>query len=293
MAALLRTLQPQYKLLMTFHRSLGFESATPRARGRNAIANLLTGAVVTGSSERRRHFLSENYVQREKVIRIPFGIDCARFYHDAAATAAIRCDLGLSSDTFVIGAVGHFGPEKGIDAVVDAFQRLSLRSLSRPVALVVLGTGTDAQRLLLQSLASSSSARIILAGFQKDVHRWMSAFDLFVHAPRLEAFGLVLIEAMACRLPIVATRVGGVPDIVRHGQTGFLVSPGAPDQLADAMHSLIHDRELREEMARQAQCLALQEFSAERYADRYHNVYQALLHGRRPCGIDRVDRGAS
>jgi glycosyltransferase involved in cell wall biosynthesis len=294
MAALLRTLNPRYKLLMTFHRSLGSESATARDRARNAFANLFTAAVVTGSSERRQHYLSENFIQREKVIRIPFGIDTCCFSPDPAAAAAIRSDLGLSRDTFIVGAVGHFGQVKGLDAVVRGFQRLSVRSLPAPVAMVVVGSGTEAQEQSLRALAAAQpSAKIILAGFQSDVHRWMNAFDLFAHAPRLEAFGLVLVEAMASRLPVVATRIGGVPDIVRDGLTGILVSPDAPEQLADATQRLLCNPELREAMAAAGHRIAVTEYSAERYADRYLDVYQALLHGRRPWGIDQLNRIAS
>ena len=294
LGALFRATKPRHKLLMTFHRSLGFESATIRDRGRNAFANLLTAAVVVGSTERRRHFLRENFIRRDKVIRIPFGTDTWRFRRDLTAAHSIRSGLGINGETIVIGAVGHFGPEKGIDVVIRGFQRLSIRELSQPVVLVVLGSGLESQERALRELAAEvPTARIVFAGFQSDVHSWMNAFDLFVHAPRLEAFGLVLLEAMASGLPVVATRVGGIPDIVWDGHTGLLVPVDSPDQLADAIQHLISEPKIRGEMAAAGEKRAVTEFTAERYADRYLELYESLLHGRRPLGVDQLNGSMS
>jgi glycosyltransferase involved in cell wall biosynthesis len=288
LAALTRLRRPRYRMLMTFHRSLDFESATLRARIRNAFANSLSDVIVTGSRERQQHFLATNYVSRRKVIRIPFGIDMDRFRPDPLAGATVRKTLGLSQETFVIGAVGHFGPEKGIDVVVRGFRKLASGPLRVPVALVVFGSGTIEQQEKLQALARSvPSAPILFPGFHGEMHRWLRAFDLFVHAPRLEAFGLVLVEAMATQLPIIATRVGGVPDIVREGETGLLMSPEAPEELADAMARIIGDPCLRHSLATQARKVALEQFNAEQFAQRYYRVYQAMLDGRIPVGVDQ------
>lgn len=292
LAALTRLRRPRYRLLMTFHRSLNFESATWRDRVRNAFANCLSGAIVAGSRERQQHFLSTNFVRRRKVIRIPFGIHMDRFRPDPLVGGAVRNALGLSPGTFVIGAAGHFGPEKGIDVVVRAFQKLVAAPLSVPAVLVVLGSGTVEQQEKMQALARSvPSAPILFPGFHGDMPRWLQAFNLFVHAPRLEAFGLVLVEAMATQLPIIATRVGGVPDIVREGQTGLLVAPEAPEELAGAMGRLIRDSGLRHALAEQARKVALAGFRAERFAQRYRRVYQALLHGQVPTGVDQEENG--
>jgi glycosyltransferase involved in cell wall biosynthesis len=290
LAALARLRMPRCRMLMTFHRSLNFESATLRDRLRNAFANSMSDVIVTGSRERQQHFLSTNFVRRRKVIRIPFGIDMERFRPDPLAGAAVRKALDLSQETFVIGAVGHFGPEKGIDVVVRGFQKLVAGPLPVPVVLVVFGSGTHEQQERLQALARSMpSARILFAGFHNDIHRWLRAFDLFVHAPRLEAFGLALVEAMATQLPLIATRVGGIPDIVREGETGLLVSPEAPEELAAAMARLISDPCLRRSLAEQARQAAVEQFNAERFAQRYLRVYQALLDGQAPKGVDQEE----
>lgn len=285
-AALLRLRHPGIQLLMTFHRTLGFESARFRDRVRNAFTGVLSGAIVTGSRERREHFLRENRVSPRKVVCIPFGVDTHRFRPDPEARAAVRRELGLGPDTRVLGAVGHFGEEKGLDVVLKGFAAL-VRRHPAPVALVVLGGGTPARRELLHSLARACHpAPVLFPGVRPDVERYMSAFDLFVHAPRLEAFGLVLIEAMAVGLPVVATRVGGVPEIVRDGANGILVPPDSPDALADAAGLLLAADELRRGLAAQSRQLAESEYSLELYARRHLRLYRDQLAGLFPAPAD-------
>ncbi|HEV3204423.1 MAG TPA: glycosyltransferase family 4 protein, partial [Gemmataceae bacterium] len=245
-AALARLLRSRIKLVMTFHRSLGFESARFQDRLRNALACFQSGAIITGSRERRAHFLKENYVPARKVVRIPFGIDTDQFCPNPENARTLRQEHGWNSDTVVLGAVGYFSMEKGIDQVIQGFQVLLQRSPPGNPVLVIIGRGTPVQEKNMNRLVKGIPPnRVLLLGFQPHVEQWFQAFDIFVHAPRLEAFGLVVTEAMAAGLPVVATDIGGVPDQVRDGSTGFLVPPGDVYQLADAMERLIRDPPLR------------------------------------------------
>src|SRR5581483_3864765 len=132
---------------------------------------------------------------------------------------AVRNELGLDQDVTLFGVIGHFGPEKGVDVAIRAFQALAGRSLPGPVALVIFGDGP--QRPELENLVRSVAAPgpVCFAGFRRDIHRCLQAIDALLHAPRLEAFGLVLIEAMATGIPVIASRTGGIPDLVREGRT--------------------------------------------------------------------------
>jgi glycosyltransferase involved in cell wall biosynthesis len=285
--ALVRLWRPYLRVLMTFHRSLGHESARLRDRLRNAFATAQSGAVVTGSRERRQHYLHENYVPARKVVRIPFGIDTERYCPDPKAGMLLRHELGLPAHATVLGAVGHFGHEKGIDLVLQGFAALTRRPLPGPVALIVAGDGTPQQRAKIHALAQAiPRARVILAGFRLDIEKWFQAFDIFVHAPRLEAYGLVLAEASSTGVPVIATNVGGIPDLVREGCNGMLVPPEAPEFLADALERLILDDGLRQLLSMQARQLALAEFGAELQAQRHLRLYQDLVSGRPPVGVD-------
>jgi glycosyltransferase involved in cell wall biosynthesis len=136
-------------------------------------------------------------------------------------------------------------------------------------------------------LAESVPAnRIVFAGRRADIERWFAAMDVFVHAPRLEAFGLVVAEAMATGLPVVATRVGGVPDMVREDVNGLLVDSEQPNRLADAMERLLLDGELRERYGGAGRRIAESEYSAELYARRHLQLYEDVVAGRRPRGAD-------
>jgi glycosyltransferase involved in cell wall biosynthesis len=290
MAAMLRVWRPHLRLLMTFHRSLGFESSRFRDRFRNALAAFQCGAIVTGSRERREHFLTENYVTPRKVIRIPFGIDTTRFRPNPAARSEICRELAIEPGALVIGAIGHFRPEKGLDRVIRGFAVLCRRPLPVMPVLVIVGDGTPAQRSTLHALARETPpGRIIFAGYRRDVERWLQACDIFVHTPRLEAFGLVVAEAMASRLPVVATPVGGILDLLRNENTGIFVSPDSPTTLADAFERLLSDATLREKMGRCGQETALAEYGMDLYARRYLHLYKDLMAHRPPRGIDDMN----
>lgn len=278
LAALVRLTSPGVRLVMTFHRSLGFESARPRDRLRNALAGRLTAAVVTGSAERKAHYVAENRVAPRKVAVIPFGIDTARYRPDPAARAAVRAQLGVGDGTVVVGAVGHYGPEKGVDVAVRGFTEYARRFPDSNAVLVVLGDGPPAQREQMAALAGAlPPGRVRLVGFRPRPEEWYAAFDVFLHAPRLEAFGLAVVEAMAARLPVLATRVGGVPEIVRDGETGLLVPPESADGLADGLGRLAHDPTLRDALAARGHDLARGEYSAALYAGRYLDLYRRVL----------------
>lgn len=290
--ALTRLRRPRTRLVMTFHRSLGFESARPRDRLRNALAGALTAAVVTASCERRMHYLSENFVASRKVVRIPLGIELARFEPKPRRRANARAALGIEPDGIVLGAVGHFGAEKGLDRSLRVLQVLARRGLPHPVTLIVVGDGAPADRRALQKLAQETpTVRVVFTGFHPRVERWLQACDIFVHLPRQEAFGLAVVEAMAMGLPIVACRVGGLTDIVREGVNGWLVRPGTPADMTGALELLILSSRIRTEMGIESRRIARAEFGADLYSQRYVGLYDDILQGNRPRGVESSNEG--
>ena len=277
MGALLKLRLPRTHLLMTFHRTLGFESERFRDKVRNAWCGWLSAAVVTASAERKAHFLSENAVSEGKLAVIPLGVDLVRMRPDMQARQEVRATLGLDERTTIVGAIGHFGPEKGIDQAIEAFNAFSNGNPNSNAALVILGNGSDEDRQRLLKLSRQNRCRpAIFAGFRSDVPRWLSAFDILLHTPRLEAFGLVVVEAMACGLPVIATSAGSMPEIVRNGKSGLLVEAGSIAAIADSLKRLIEDPQLRRQLGSCGQQIAREEYSSElcarRYVDLYHRV---------------------
>jgi L-malate glycosyltransferase len=285
--AMARCFLPSVRLLMTFHRSSSIDTGRLRDRLRNALAITRSDVIVTGSSERREYYLDKNFIRPEKVISIPLGVDTGRFRPDAEVRAAVRRELGVDDETVLLGATGHFGPVKGIDVVLRGFAEAVRNGSPCPLLLVVVGDGTESQRAAVRELAATvSPGQVVFTGFRRDVERWFQAFNVFVHAPRQEAFGLVLAEAMASGLPVVATRVGGVRDIIQEGQTGLLVPSESPDLLAEAICRLAGDRDYRQAMSTAARQVAVNKYNACLYARRYARLYHSLAEGRAPSIAD-------
>jgi glycosyltransferase involved in cell wall biosynthesis len=267
-------------LLMTFHRTLDFESASRGDRLRNALVGLRASAIVTASEERRRHYLAHNHVAARKLACIPLGIDLTRFRPDPQKRQALRQRLGLDDAQQVIGAAGHYGPEKGIDVVVDAFQRICRNAPANKLVLVVLGTGTREQEAAIRAgIDPQFSSRVHLVGFQQHSEDWFAGFDLMLHGARKEAFGLVLVEAMACGVPPVASAVGGIPDIVQDGVCGRLVPAADAQALAAAALELLAKPDTLARMSAAAVRRTHDEFNLETYARRYHALYRKMLGG--------------
>lgn len=264
-------------LLMTFHRSRSFETARFRDRLRNALVGLRVGAVVTASEERRRHYIQRNYGAAGKVSCIPLGIDLARFKPDPALRARTRERVGADDGTLLVGTVGHFGIDKGVDLAIGAFQDFMRRRPGCDARLVVLGRGTDAEAAAMRALVEPQFVdRIRFVGFQPDPEAWFPGFDVFLHGARREAFGLVLAEAQACGVPVAAARVGGIPEVVVDRQTGCLAPVANVESLADVLEELAGDESVRLRYASRAIEHAHRQFSRRRYAEDYLQTYQRL-----------------
>lgn len=281
-ASRLRGVASSPHTVMTFHRSLSFESAGIRNKLRNAISLTRTDRVMTASAERRAHFISENWYPSRRVSVVPLGIDTVRFSPDPAARAAIREELGIGADTPLILSMGHYGSEKGVDQVLAAFGILS-SSFGEGGAsprLAVLGTGSPERVEEIARLAGETAPeRIALLGQRPDPERWLAAADLMFHLPRIEAFGLAVVQAMACGVPVVAARVGGIPELIRDGETGCLVPPEAPRTVADRALELLADRALGARIGESARRAALDNYTAAGYAERQLKVYLEVLGG--------------
>lgn len=279
-------------ILMTFHRSLPIESARWRHRARNALLGTRVRAIVTASEERRRHYLSVTRIAPTKVHCIPLGVDTRLFVPDPSRRLAVCAELNLPGGAMLIGAAGHFGPEKGMDIAIRAFQEFCRQHPGIDAHLLVFGTGPEAQATAIRSVVEPVFAsRIHFLGYRDRMEAWFPALDVLVHAPRLEAFGLVLIEAMACGVPIAASAVGGIPEIIRDGETGYLAASGDVAGLATAIASIIESPERRGAMATASISRVRDTYSLERYAARHVDLYRAI--GRRadpPADIGRDTR---
>lgn len=187
----------------------------------------------------------------------------------------LRSKLGAGESDLLIGSVGLLWPIKGYQVLIPAFARVARQLAS--VRLAIIGRGKQEQELRVAARQEGVADRVSFAGWRSDVPELMQCFDLYVQPSLSEGLPVAPIEASASALPIVATRVGGMPEVVVDGQTGLLVPPGDPGALADAMLRLLQNRALAARLAAAARDRAVREFSAETMAEKYMTLYTKLL----------------
>lgn len=208
--------------------------------------------------------------RKERVRVIENGIPLGKFAPDDAARSAIRDELGIPRDALVVGSVGRLVEEKDYPLLVRAMAPL----VGEGVRLVIVGEGIMRAEIEAAIAALEPSLRqfVVLTGARHDVSRVLAAFDLFASSSRAEGLPLALAEAMATRLPIVATAVGGVPDVVPP-EVGVLVPHGDPEALRAAIRRLLDDASARASTGEAARRYALGRFAEEPMLDRYVALY--------------------
>jgi len=184
----------------------------------------------------------------------------------------------LPEGAFLWGSTGRMRHEKAHEVCLQAFAKL--REKRSDAFLVIAGDGSllEEHRHLAQSLGLDETC-LWMPGFRDDVPDLLATFDAYVLASRSEGLGTAILEALAAELPVVATRVGGIPDSVRHEETGLLVPPEDPDALAAAMLRIMEDESLRDELPRNAIKLIESEFTTETLHKETHAFYEYLFSG--------------
>ncbi|MEZ4361243.1 MAG: glycosyltransferase [Kofleriaceae bacterium] len=201
---------------------------------------------------------------------IPNGIRLDKFAPDPALRAAVRAELGLG-DAWVVGTVGRLDEYKNHLMLLRALAP----HLSDAVKLVIVGDGPMRDELAAAVARLPSPSSVVLTGQRRDVPRLLPAFDVFTLPSSTEGLPLVVPEAMAAGLPVVATAVGGLPDVLEHGVTGLLT----PVEEAPLLAALLSLREPARAaaMGQAARSAALERFGADRMVDRYLALYKAAV----------------
>jgi glycosyltransferase involved in cell wall biosynthesis len=234
----------------------------------------ITDKIITLTTQGIREHVERRIAPREKFISIHSGVDLARYSGPRPEPIITRKQLGLSPDWPVVGSVGRFEPVKGYDTLLEAAALLRAR---QPKAQFLLaGEGEEEARLKRLAKELGIEDRVLFLGWQKEIPEILSALDLFVLPSRNEGMGRTLVEAMAMGKPIVATRVGGVPEVLGEGEVGLLVPPDDPVQLSQAIEQLLTDTELAKKLGA-AGVRRAPVYSAERMVTEIESLYQTLL----------------
>lgn len=230
-----------------------------------AISRQVEGALAAGG------------VAPDRLRTIYSGLDFsvpAQADHDREA---ICRKLGLPVAVVLIGTVANLFPRKGYDVMLRALPKI-LEAVPAVHYIIVGSDETDYGRSL-RALARELGVadHVHTAGFQDPVRPFLSALDLYVHPALMEGFGIAVVEAMAAGKAVVATRAGGLPEVVEDGQTGLLVAPGDPEQLSAAVVSLLRDATRRQQMAVCGAARARERFDLRSAVSATEQVYRTLL----------------
>ena len=213
-------------------------------------------------------------VPEEKIVVRYLGIDNQRFRPDASAREAWARKLSIPSEELILSTVSYLRPIKNPQIIVEACGLLAQRSLR--AHLIVAGDGEMLDELKQLSQRLGIADRVHWLGLVPDPVSLLQASDLFLLATVGEAFGLALAEAMACGVPIVGSRAGAIPEVIKDGETGLLVNPMEPAALADGIEKLGRDHVLRKLMAQQAITRVATHFTLERAVDETLRIYSGL-----------------
>ena len=235
-----------------------------------------TTALIAVSPQVRDDLVALGVAPPERFVVIRLGIELdERVAAERDGRAESRRYLGIASDRFAVGWIGRMTAVKRTDDVLVAFRRL--RDDGVDAVLCMVGDGPDRPELERRAHELGVIRDTLFLGYQEDVAPFYAAFDALVLPSSNEGTPVSAIEALAAGRPVVATRVGGVPDVVQEGQDGFLVDPGATDDLADRLARLARDPALRERMGGAGRERVLPRYAVARLIDDVDRLYRSLL----------------
>jgi glycosyltransferase involved in cell wall biosynthesis len=238
------------------------------------IAARFADRLITVSTPLKEWGLELKIGEEEKYVVIPDGIEMERF-EVRIDFQKQRQELGIAPNDLVVGMVAKLWEGKGHCTLIDATPQI-IQEVPN-VKFIFVGDGYLRQDLEKLGLAKGMNDYIIFAGFRKDIPEITAIFDIAVLASFFEGLGRVLLEAMALGKPVVATNVGGIPEVVQDGLNGFLVPPGDSQALARAIIRLLKDEQLRRKMGDEARKMIDERFSAEKMVEEIQKVYEELL----------------
>jgi len=261
------------KLVYTEHGRLSDAPPSWKRRLVNPVLGLSSGAIVAVSDELRQYMIDARFPAGSvEVIRngIEIGV-----LPSAADRRQARRALRIDDDVFVVASVARLDPVKDFGTLLEGFATVR-RHVPRS-RLLIAGDGPERDRIAERASRPDLIGAVELVGFRSDVRALLAAADVYVNSSISEGVSITILEAMAAGVPIVATAVGGTPEVLADACTGLLVSSRAPDALASAIIGLAQDPALRARLRSAARRRLEQSFTIDRMVDDYARTYRRLL----------------
>ncbi|HQR36371.1 MAG TPA: glycosyltransferase [Blastocatellia bacterium] len=279
--ALAKLLMPGVKLVHSEHGRSYSDLRRQSLMRRMARRGLyhVADSVFAISSEVREFYCGQTGFSAERMQIIPNGIDTRRI--DEADAKGIRAEFGIAPDDFVFGTVARLDLTKDTMMLARAFAAIALPRQNPKLKLLIVGDGEQRARLEEFVAMLGLNRIVIFAGMRRDVPRLLRAMDVFALSSVSEGLPLTVLEAMAARLPVVATNVGALPELVEEGRTGFLVPIRHAAAMSDKFEAFLANRRLANILGEAARQKVVREFTMERMLRNYGEMYEAVLERQR------------
>jgi len=239
----------------------------------------ITDKIVCLTEQEKRDHIQFKISRPEKFVTIHSGVDFSGFKKTGSFKNRIREELGIPNGEPVIGTVGRLVPIKGHEYMIRAFALLMNEYDN--LWLILVGDGFLGHYLKTLCKELEIKEKVVFAGWRSNVPDFLSLFDIFVFPSLNEGMGRVLVEAMAAGKPIVASNVGGIPDMVKDGQNGLLVPVANVKALAKSIDFLLTNPEKRKEMGGKGRKMATQ-YGSDSMVQKIDQLYQDLLREKMP-----------
>ncbi len=239
------------------------------------LAISLCSQMIAVSENLRKYIIKELKLKdASKIVTMYNGIDLKK-YSVKNTYCNIRNELGISSNTLIVGIVGSLFTVKGVSYLLEAVKEVV--TCFPNFRLLIVGEG-DQESTLKNKVISLGLQNIVdFLGFRNDIPEVLSLFDIYICSSLSEGLPLSVVEAMAASKPVVATNVGGLPEIVIDNETGYLVEPRNSAALAEKISILLQNKSLREQMGIRGRKITEEKFSLKTMIDNYQNLYKKLI----------------
>lgn len=241
-------------------------------KGVERLLDPVAGQFIAVSESLRLEVLEYQRMRADKVVTIYNGLDIEAFTNPEPK---VRQKLGVGESTLLIGTVARLAPQKGVEYFIRMAEILALRHPD--IAFVIVGDGPLRKQLEELKCGLPGKPRILFTGFVAPVKDYLAAMDIFVLPSLSEGLGISVLEALACKKPVVATQVGGIPEIIQSQVNGLLVPPKDEQALADGVDWLLEHREQAQQMAKTGYVSVETKFALKNMIRVTERVYQQIL----------------
>lgn len=240
------------------------------------IFSFFCDAIIVPSKITRKDYTDMIGINPNRISVIYNGVDLSKFSEQKpTAVTKFKTDRGLPEDCFIIGSVARFDPVKNIHGLIQAFSCLP-EKISRRSVLLLVGDGPERSRLQSLTQELGLDKQVIFTGMSSHVNQLLCMMDIYIQPSHFEGVPNAVLEAMAAGKAVIATDVGGVPEVVVHKKTGILVPPKDHLALAKEIQTLYMNRDLCQSMGQEGRRMAALKFSIEKMVTDYESLFSRI-----------------